>query len=233
MCCAGVHIVFIKKKTSDSLGTPSFCYFHWLVPYLSVFPQDPGKAIPKGTLTALAVSTTSYLVMAVLSGTGALRDASGSPSDFANANISACKPKCEYGLHNNYAVTIRIVSVKGFPVFRHSALLSWNNISFNRLKCSNTSSFFFVNFLDNATNGTMGSSHLRRVLGGDIVHGADKSAVRAAADPGAGHRLYLPWPYLLLQALRPPWGALSWLCPHFHRFITVPTYWWVFLMETW
>ncbi|CAK1542154.1 unnamed protein product [Leptosia nina] len=66
--------------------------------------KDPATAIPKGTLMALGISITTYLLMAVLCGVGALRDASGNPSDFETATIDACKPNCPYGLHNNYGI---------------------------------------------------------------------------------------------------------------------------------
>lgn len=72
---------------------------------LSVF-QNPAVAIPKGTLLALAISITSYLIMAVLSGTGALRDASGEIAHVGNTTLLAsCKPNCKYGLHNSYKVS--------------------------------------------------------------------------------------------------------------------------------
>ncbi|KAJ8718571.1 hypothetical protein PYW08_002808 [Mythimna loreyi] len=63
--------------------------------------KDPATAIPKGTLIALAISVTSYLAMATLSGMGAVRDASGNISDVANNTLQNCKPNCNYGLHNN------------------------------------------------------------------------------------------------------------------------------------
>ncbi|CAB3244621.1 unnamed protein product [Arctia plantaginis] len=67
--------------------------------------RDPAAAIPKGTLFALAISITSYLIMAVLSGTGALRDASGEIAHVGNSTLLAsCKPSCKYGLHNNYEI---------------------------------------------------------------------------------------------------------------------------------
>ncbi|KAJ0175066.1 hypothetical protein K1T71_009207 [Dendrolimus kikuchii] len=66
--------------------------------------REPNKAIPKGTLLALAISMTSYFTMAVLSGLGGLRDASGNVADLANNVLDACKPNCDYGLHNNYKI---------------------------------------------------------------------------------------------------------------------------------
>uniref|UniRef100_A0A2A4JN03 Bumetanide-sensitive sodium-(Potassium)-chloride cotransporter n=1 Tax=Heliothis virescens TaxID=7102 RepID=A0A2A4JN03_HELVI len=66
--------------------------------------KDPATAIPKGTFLALAISITSYLTMAALSGVGSLRDASGSPADIAKGTITDCKPNCNYGLHNSYEI---------------------------------------------------------------------------------------------------------------------------------
>ncbi|XP_045514152.1 bumetanide-sensitive sodium-(potassium)-chloride cotransporter-like isoform X4 [Pieris brassicae] len=66
--------------------------------------KDPATAIPKGTLIALAISISSYLIMATLCGFAALRDASGHVEDLLAGNIDACKPNCPYGLHNNYGI---------------------------------------------------------------------------------------------------------------------------------
>ncbi|XP_047506433.1 bumetanide-sensitive sodium-(potassium)-chloride cotransporter-like [Pieris napi] len=66
--------------------------------------KDPATAIPKGTLIALAISVSSYLLMATLCGFAALRDASGHVEDLLAGNIDACKPNCPYGLHNNYGI---------------------------------------------------------------------------------------------------------------------------------
>ena len=53
------------------------CNYH-----LFLFPQDPQKAIPKGTLLAIAITTVTYLVMAWLSAIIVVREAPGSPNDF-------------------------------------------------------------------------------------------------------------------------------------------------------
>ncbi|XP_026493445.2 bumetanide-sensitive sodium-(potassium)-chloride cotransporter-like [Vanessa tameamea] len=66
--------------------------------------RSPATAIPKGTLLALGLSMFSYLVMAVLCGSGALRDASGNITDVTSGTIDACIPNCQYGLHNNYEI---------------------------------------------------------------------------------------------------------------------------------
>ncbi|XP_045501321.1 bumetanide-sensitive sodium-(potassium)-chloride cotransporter-like isoform X2 [Colias croceus] len=66
--------------------------------------KDPASAIPRGTLLALAISMISYLLMAVLCGAAALRDASGNITSLGLQPIDACKPNCPYGLHNNYGI---------------------------------------------------------------------------------------------------------------------------------
>ncbi|XP_004929740.2 bumetanide-sensitive sodium-(potassium)-chloride cotransporter isoform X1 [Bombyx mori] len=66
--------------------------------------KNPAVAIPKGTLLALAISVTSYFTMVILSGMGALRDASGNVANLTTAALESCKPHCGYGLHNNYAI---------------------------------------------------------------------------------------------------------------------------------
>ncbi|XP_050350416.1 bumetanide-sensitive sodium-(potassium)-chloride cotransporter-like [Nymphalis io] len=66
--------------------------------------KSPATAIPKGTFLALGLSMLSYLVMAVLCGVGALRDASGNIADVNSGTIDACIPNCKYGLHNNYGI---------------------------------------------------------------------------------------------------------------------------------
>ncbi|XP_075979931.1 bumetanide-sensitive sodium-(potassium)-chloride cotransporter-like [Anticarsia gemmatalis] len=67
--------------------------------------KDPASAIPKGTLLAIAISTTSYLAMATLSGMASLRDASGNMTQASDPDtLGSCAPKCNYGLHNNYGI---------------------------------------------------------------------------------------------------------------------------------
>ena len=62
--------------------------------------------------------------------------------------------------------------------------------------------------IGNATDVCMGSSHIRRMLGGDAVDGADEPAVGPAADPGAGRGPHLPRTHLLFEALRQARRAL-------------------------
>ncbi|XP_013170026.1 PREDICTED: bumetanide-sensitive sodium-(potassium)-chloride cotransporter [Papilio xuthus] len=77
--------------------------------------KDPASAIPKGTLLALLISMVSYALMVLISGGGALRDASGNITDILSINgtvtdysaISNCVNStlgCKYGLHNSYSV---------------------------------------------------------------------------------------------------------------------------------
>ncbi|XP_068622442.1 bumetanide-sensitive sodium-(potassium)-chloride cotransporter [Battus philenor] len=77
--------------------------------------KDPASAIPKGTLLALLISMVSYALMVLISGGGALRDASGNLTDIITLNgsvvdysdVSACVNSthgCNFGLHNSYSV---------------------------------------------------------------------------------------------------------------------------------
>ncbi|XP_063382919.1 bumetanide-sensitive sodium-(potassium)-chloride cotransporter-like [Cydia fagiglandana] len=66
--------------------------------------RDPASAIPKGTLLALLISMSSYALIALLCGAGALRDASGDVKNLTHAALSACAPDCDYGLHHDYEV---------------------------------------------------------------------------------------------------------------------------------
>lgn len=78
--------------------------------------------------------------------------------------------------------------------------------------------------LDNAIDGSIKRIHIRWVLGGDAVHGADQPAVGAAADPGAGRGPHLPRPHLLLQALRQARRALPRIRAHLPRLAHVLTH---------
>ncbi|RWS24953.1 solute carrier family 12 member 3-like protein, partial [Leptotrombidium deliense] len=78
---------------------------------------NPSKAIPKGTLLAVIITTASYLLFAVVSGATVLRDANGNLSAVASiAEISNCslshKGECEFGLMNSSAV-MEMVSAFG------------------------------------------------------------------------------------------------------------------------
>lgn len=89
---------------------------------LIIFLQDPSSAIPKGTLLALLISMLSYALTVLLSGGGALRDASGNLTDLTlnpdgtPYNYSSLSQfcldretqqyNCTGGLHNSYSVSI-------------------------------------------------------------------------------------------------------------------------------
>ncbi|XP_064078062.1 bumetanide-sensitive sodium-(potassium)-chloride cotransporter-like [Macrobrachium nipponense] len=75
--------------------------------------KDPSSAIPKGTLLAIAVSYSSYLVFILLSGAGVVRDATGDVSQVANWTFTNCTDiECDYGLQNNNQV-MELMSVFG------------------------------------------------------------------------------------------------------------------------
>ncbi|XP_025829550.1 solute carrier family 12 member 2-like [Agrilus planipennis] len=64
--------------------------------------RDPQKAIPKGTLLAILITTVVYMLIAVLAGAVVVRDATGSVTDYFNGTFRDCLPgECLYGLHNN------------------------------------------------------------------------------------------------------------------------------------
>ncbi|XP_050685671.1 bumetanide-sensitive sodium-(potassium)-chloride cotransporter isoform X2 [Leptidea sinapis] len=77
--------------------------------------KDPASAIPKGTLLALLISMISYAAMVLISGGGALRDASGNVTDLVVMNGTVMNHSalrncvnttmgCQFGLHNSYSV---------------------------------------------------------------------------------------------------------------------------------
>ncbi|XP_077514330.1 bumetanide-sensitive sodium-(potassium)-chloride cotransporter-like [Amblyomma americanum] len=84
--------------------------------------KDPQKAIPRGTLLAILITTLSYIAFAVIAGTTVLRDANGFDfnitegeavnfADIANCTMSEAD-KCEYGLMNYFQV-MEMVSAYG------------------------------------------------------------------------------------------------------------------------
>ncbi|CAN7941969.1 unnamed protein product [Ixodes hexagonus] len=83
--------------------------------------RDPQKAIPRGTLLAILITTISYVAFAVIAGSTVLRDATGEVLNGTNpetlvwslANCSATDTgKCPYGLMNNFQV-MEMVSAYG------------------------------------------------------------------------------------------------------------------------
>lgn len=80
--------------------------------------KDPSVAIPKGTLLAIAVTSISYIIFAIIAGATVLRDATGIPTDYndtatLNNYIELClEQDCEWGLHNSFQV-MTLVSAFG------------------------------------------------------------------------------------------------------------------------
>ncbi|CAH1967079.1 unnamed protein product [Acanthoscelides obtectus] len=78
--------------------------------------KDPQKAIPKGTILAILITSASYILMAVVAGCTVLRDATGNVSEYINVsaeNWPVCQAgECKYGLHNNFQV-VELVSWVG------------------------------------------------------------------------------------------------------------------------
>lgn len=86
--------------------------------------KDPGYAIPKGTLTAIVLTTVVYVLLAWMIGSTTLKDAAGpialavkAAGDSVNSTISktpprnstmpgvtSCVPNCEFGLLNDLQV---------------------------------------------------------------------------------------------------------------------------------
>jgi solute carrier family 12 sodium/potassium/chloride transporter 2 len=99
--------------------------------------KDPQKSIPKGTLLAIAITTTSYILMAFICGFTVLRDATGelatNPNatlltlDFGNYTVNTTIPLNEtvatnkthrnsFGLHNDFQV-VELVSWVGPVIY--------------------------------------------------------------------------------------------------------------------
>ncbi|GAB0099647.1 bumetanide-sensitive sodium-(potassium)-chloride cotransporter [Sergentomyia squamirostris] len=76
--------------------------------------RDPQKAIPKGTLLAIAITTASYVIMALCAGATVVRDATGNITDVVNGTLEFvnCTEPCKYGLQNSFQV-IELVSAFG------------------------------------------------------------------------------------------------------------------------
>lgn len=80
--------------------------------------QDPGTAIPKGTLLSLLISMASYSLLALYSGLVAVRDASGDVTELASREYLNCKTRhCEYGLMNSYSVSTSKIAIVWFHCF--------------------------------------------------------------------------------------------------------------------
>ncbi|KRY40026.1 Solute carrier family 12 member 2 [Trichinella spiralis] len=73
--------------------------------------DEPEKAIPKGTILGVSITSVLYMAVLWLTGITCIRDASGSVSDLVNGTITACAANntCLYGLHNYF----HIVEIEG------------------------------------------------------------------------------------------------------------------------
>lgn len=67
--------------------------------------KDPQTAIPKGTILAIFITTSSYMLMALIVGFTVLRDATGNVDDYLNGTFTNCTVgSCLYGSHNSFQV---------------------------------------------------------------------------------------------------------------------------------
>lgn len=74
--------------------------------------KDPQKSIPKGTILAIIISTTTYLIMVLMVGATVVRDATGISEDALNSTfafLDCQNTNCSYGLQNSFVV-IELVS---------------------------------------------------------------------------------------------------------------------------
>ncbi|XP_039291807.1 bumetanide-sensitive sodium-(potassium)-chloride cotransporter-like isoform X3 [Nilaparvata lugens] len=79
--------------------------------------RDPGKAIPKGTILAIVVSTLLYVGMAAMIGALVVRDASGDVTEYLAGIAYNCSGRdCQYGLQNTVQV-IELVSPFGLLIY--------------------------------------------------------------------------------------------------------------------
>lgn len=77
--------------------------------------KDPQKSIPKGTLLAIAITTGSYIIMALLAGATVVREATGNVADVANGSfafLDCASGDCKYGLLHSFQV-VELVSAFG------------------------------------------------------------------------------------------------------------------------
>ncbi|XP_055638635.1 bumetanide-sensitive sodium-(potassium)-chloride cotransporter isoform X2 [Toxorhynchites rutilus septentrionalis] len=77
--------------------------------------KDPSKAIPKGTILAIILTSLSYIVMAIMAGATVVRNANGNVTDIINGSwaFTECAvEECEFGLHNSFQV-MELVSAFG------------------------------------------------------------------------------------------------------------------------
>lgn len=88
--------------------------------------KDAQKAIPKGTLIAILLSTIVYLLLAWMAGACVERDASGIIAGLVSVNqslngmtsSSSCSSNtCQYGLINDYQVSLLLLTPHPAPLF--------------------------------------------------------------------------------------------------------------------
>uniref|UniRef100_T1IHE8 Uncharacterized protein n=1 Tax=Strigamia maritima TaxID=126957 RepID=T1IHE8_STRMM len=80
--------------------------------------KDPQRAIPKGTLWAIFMTTTSYLMFAIISGFCVIRDASGNVDDVLTGNYTNCfnDTGCASGLENSF-VMLELVAANRWIIY--------------------------------------------------------------------------------------------------------------------
>ena len=75
-------------------------------------------AIPRGTLLAITITSSSYVLFAAIAGASVLRDATGNPDDYINGTVDEFKKfcqgnnTCEWGLENSFQV-MELISAFG------------------------------------------------------------------------------------------------------------------------
>lgn len=93
--------------------------------------QDPQKAIPKGTVLAIIVSTALYVGMAVMIGAMVVRDASGVVDEYYIGTAFNCLDRtCKYGLMNS----VQVLLTWFFHNCFHKLVELWNYLK-NFLLC--------------------------------------------------------------------------------------------------
>ncbi|KAJ6635705.1 Bumetanide-sensitive sodium-(potassium)-chloride cotransporter [Pseudolycoriella hygida] len=81
--------------------------------------KDPQKSIPKGTLLAILITTSTYIGMALIAGGVMVRDATGNIDDAVNGSLAfldCANRTCAYGLQNSFQV-IELVSAFGPAIY--------------------------------------------------------------------------------------------------------------------
>ena len=64
--------------------------------------RDAQKAIPKGTFLAIGITGVVYVLLGIMAGSCAVRDATG----IVNETITCAMMECKYGLNNDYQVIV-------------------------------------------------------------------------------------------------------------------------------